>query len=651
METSTQAALGPVDNSTSRLSALKTVPYRAVRINHGFWARRQAINRQVSLKHGYEMLEKAGNFHNLRMAAGWETGNYSGMNFYDEDVYKWVEALAWELGNRPDDDLQRMADEAITLIQAAQQADGYLDSYYQIVEPHRKWANLDFSHELYCAGHLFQAAIAFHRAAGDDRLLHVALRLADHIDSVFGPGKREGTCGHPEIEMALVELFRATGETKYLRLAQFFIDQRGKQKMKGMGSYGPEYHQDHIPVRQAAEAAGHAVRQMYLLAGVTDLYMESGEQALWQATHRLWQDVVGTKLYITGGVGSRYDGESFGESYELPPDHCYCETCAAIGNMMWNWRLLLLTGDSRYADVIERVLYNGILSSPALDGRHFFYVNPLMLRTGHSLRQSTNRPEETPDKGRPEWHFVACCPPNVMRLFSSLAHYLVTTDADGVHIHQYAPTDIDLEYKPGMRIALSIDTDYPWQGRVQLRVNESVGTPWKLRLRIPGWCQAATVSVNGEALDSPEITAGYAIVERTWRAGDVVLLELNMVPQLIEPNPRIDAVRGCLAIQRGPLVYCLESHDQMAEVNLLDVAIDPHGPMQTNWRGDLLGGVMAIETPVHRLGSESWADQLYLPLSQAARVEKNQVTLVAIPYFAWGNRGLESMRVWIPAAQ
>ena len=651
MESSSPAALGPVDNSASSLGALKTVPYQAVRINQGFWAKRQTINRQVSLKHGYKMLEKAGNFHNLRMAAGRETGNYAGLVFYDEDVYKWLEALAWELGNRPDDDLQRMADEVIALVQAAQQADGYLDSYYQVVEPHRKWANLDFGHELYCAGHLFQAAIAFHRAVGDDRLLYVARRLADHIDSVFGTGKREGTCGHPEIEMALVELFRTTGESKYLRLAQFFVDQRGKRKMKGMDSYGPEYHQDHIPVRQATEAAGHAVRQMYLLTGVADLYMETGEQALWKATNRLWQDIVGTKLYITGGVGSRYEGEAFGEAYELPPDQCYCETCAAIGNLMWNWRLLLLTGDGRYADVIERGLYNGILSSPALDGQHYFYVNPLMLRSGHSLRQSSNRPEGTLDNGRPEWHFVACCPPNVMRLFSSLAHYLVTTDADGIHVHQYASADIDLEYKPGMRIALSIDTDYPWQGRVRLRVNESVDTSWKLRLRIPGWCQAATVSVNGDVLKAPEMRAGYMVVERAWRAGDVVLLELNMMPQLIQPNPRVDAIRGCLAIQRGPLVYCLESHDQLGQVNLLDVAIDPHGPMQAHWRSDLLGGVMTIETPVYRLDSKSWADQLYVPLSQAAKIDEEQVELVAIPYFAWGNRGLESMRVWIPMAK
>ena len=642
---------GPVDNTTSPHRVLITVPYNAVRIKEGFWAGRQTINRQVSLKHGYEMLEKAGNFHNLRMAAGRESGRYYGLNFYDEDVYKWLEALAWELGYQPDEELQQMADEVIDLIRAAQQPDGYLNSYYQVVEPHRKWANLDFGHELYCAGHLFQAAIAFQRAVDDDRLMVVAQGLADHIDTVFGPGKNEGTCGHPEIEMALVELHRITGEPAYLNLAQFFIDQRGKRVMKGMGSYGPEYHQDHVAVREATAAAGHAVRQMYLNTGVADLYMETGEKALWEATERLWLDVAGSKLYITGGVGSRYDGESFGESYELPPDQCYCETCAAIGSLMWNWRLLLISGEGRYADLIERTLYNGILSSPALDGRHYFYVNPLMLRDAHSLRQSTNRPEGAPATARPEWHVVACCPPNVMRLFSSLAHYLTTTDSNGIQIHQYVSADIDLNFGPGRRAALGMETGYPWQGRIQLRIIECDDAPWQLRLRMPGWCQTATVSVNGEAIDATERLGGYLVLERNWRAGDFVQLDLAMLPGLIQPNPRVDAIRGCLAIQRGPLVYCLEAHDQVGRANLWDVAIDPDGPLQTRWNADLLGGLMIVEAKGYRVESKNWVNELYLPLNQSSDGERKEIRLVALPYYAWGNRGLDSMRVWIPRAK
>jgi uncharacterized protein len=651
MMRATNSSPGPVDSTSSPHRVLDTVPYKAVRIRGGFWVGRQAVNRKVSLKHGYEMLEKAGNFHNLRMAAGRESGRYHGLNFYDEDVYKWLEALAWELGNGPDEDLQRMADEAIELIQAAQQPDGYLNSYYQVVEPHRKWANLDFGHELYCAGHLFQAAIAFHRAVNDDRLMAVSRRFADHINSVFGPGKNEGTCGHPEVEMALVELYRSTGEADYLELAQFFIDQRGKRTMKGMGSYGPEYHQDHVAVREATTAAGHAVRQMYLNTGVADLYMETGEKALWEVSERLWSDVTGTKLYITGGVGSRYDGESFGEPYELPPDQCYCETCAAIGSLMWNWRLLLISGDSRYADLIERTQFNGILSSPSFDGKHYFYVNPLLLREANSMRQSTNRPEGEQLAGRPEWHWVACCPPNVMRLFSSLAHYLITSDSTGIQIHQYAPADIDLVFGEGRRAALLMETDYPWQGRIQLRINESDSLPWQLRLRMPGWSEDATVSVNEETIEAYEVKQGYLILDRNWRAGDVVRLELAMPPVLIQPNPRVDAIRGCLAIQRGPLVYCLEAHDQATEASLLDVAIDPNGPLQARWNADLLGGLMIVEARGYLSESGSWSNELYKPLNLSPDSERKEVRLVALPYFAWGNRGLGSMRVWIPEAK
>jgi len=640
---------GPVDNSSSPHSLLRTVPYPAVRIQAGFWAERQALNRTVSLQHGFEMLEKAGNFHNLRMAAGWETGNYSGRNFYDEDIYKWLEALAWELGSGPDETLQRMADEVTNLICAAQQPDGYLNSYFQVVEPACKWMDLDHGHELYCAGHFFQAAVAFHRAVGDDRLLHVAVRLADHIDSIFGPGKKEGACGHPEVEMALVELYRAAGDPRYLSLAQFFIDQRGKRKMRGWGPYGPEYHQDHVPVRQAGELAGHAVRQMYLTTGVTDLFMETGEPALKEAIDRLWQDLAGSKMYITGGVGSRYEGEAFGESYELPPDQCYCETCAAIGNLMWNWRLLLLSGEGRYADLIERALYNGILSSPALDGRHFFYVNPLMVRQGGSLRLSTNGPDGTELSGRPQWHEVACCPPNVMRLFASLAHYLATTDPGGIQIHQYAAANLDLVFGSGRQVALRMQTEYPWQGSIRLDIDRSDGDPWQLRLRVPGWSQSARLSINGAALEAPALQAGYLAVERAWQAGDVVQLELGMQPMLIQANPRVDATRGCLAIQRGPLVYCLETQDQVNSVNLLDVAIDPLAALEPRWRADLLGGLMVIEAGSQVTETGRWSASLYQPFLPSNPPQSAQKTrLVAIPYFAWGNRGLTSMRIWIP---
>ena len=397
-------AAGPVDTIMSPHTVLQTLPFAAVRITDGFWARQRQTNRQVSLRHGYAMLERAGTLPNLRLAAGRAGGAYAGRNFSDETVYKWLEALAWELGNAPDAGLQGMAEEVIHLVVAAQQSDGYLNSYYTVVEPEHRWADLDHGHELYCAGHLFQAAIAFQRATGDTRLLDVARRLADHIDGVFGPSKRQGACGHPEVELALIELYRCTQDRRYLRLAQFFVDQRGQRKMRGFRANGPEYHQDHVPVREVHAAAGHAVRQMYLATGVSDICLETGEPALVEAMRRLWEDIASTKLFITGGVGARFDGEAFGEPYELPADQCYCETCAAIGSLMWNWRLLLISGESRHADLIERTLYNGILSSPGIDGQRYFYVNPLMMRNSGQMRMSSTPLDSRSFAVRPQWH-------------------------------------------------------------------------------------------------------------------------------------------------------------------------------------------------------------------------------------------------------
>src|SRR5690606_21110932 len=395
----------------------RQLPLNSVSLTGGFWAEWQNLNRRTTLQHGYQMLEKAGNFDNLRIAAGQKEGQFRGPAFQDSDIYKWLEAVAYELMTHPDPALQRQADEVIELIAAAQQDDGYLNSYYTIVEPDRRWSDLDFGHELYCAGHLIEAAVAYTRATGTTQLLNVATRFADLIADTFNPQAREGAPGHPEIEMALVELYRETGNRRYLDLAAYFIDQRGKSEMRGLGWLKAEDHQDRVPVRQEDVVEGHAVRAMYLNAGVTDLYLETGEQALLDAMQKQWRDMVTGKMFLTGGLGSRYEGEAFGDPYELPSDQCYCETCAAIGSIFWNWRMLQVTGDSRYADVIERQLYNGMLSGLALDGKHFFYMNPLLSRGGYE---------------RQEWLGCACCPPNLMRLLASLGKYFATHDESGV---------------------------------------------------------------------------------------------------------------------------------------------------------------------------------------------------------------------------
>jgi DUF1680 family protein len=619
-----------VSTTTSSHTRWHTLALDHITLTGGFWLQKQAINRQVSLRQGYEQLERAGNLDNLRLTAGLRVGEYRGPVFMDSDVYKWLEALAYDLAIAHDPQVERMADEVIDIVARAQQPDGYLNSYYQHHKPDQRWTNLDHDHELYCAGHLFEAAVAMHRATGDERLLGVARRLADHVDSVFGPGKRHGAPGHPEIELALVELYRETGEGRYLDLALFFIDERGTGRMHGYGRYGPEYHQDRVPVRRATVVEGHAVRQLYLTAGATDVYIETGDGTLLDAMERLWHDMTTHKMHVTAGFGARFSGEAFGEAYELPADRCYCETCASIASMMWNWRMLLATGEPRYADLLERSLYNGFASGVSLDGRHYFYVNPLQSRG---------------DIERPEWYGCACCPPNVMRQIAVLAHYAATAGEDGIQIHQYMPAIIEASGLGGPQATLRVETGYPWDGRVRVTVEETDGSDWQLKMRVPEWCCQATLVVNDEAERS--IVGGqYATVRRAWKAGDLVELDLVVEPVLIEPNPRVDAIRASLCIQRGPIIYCLEQVDQ-PDLDLLDVRVGADAPMQSCWHEDLLGGVVTVEAEGQVVQPGEWEDHLYLPVADRELAVRT-ATLIAVPYYAWANRGPGAMRVWIP---
>jgi uncharacterized protein len=601
----------------------------------GFWAEKQAVNRRVSLRHGYRMLGQSGNLNNLRLAAGAGEGKYRGPVFMDSDVYKWLEAASLDLANDADPELEALVDEVIALTAAAQQPDGYINSCYQVnKQPEDRWTNIDHDHELYCAGHLFEAAVAHHRATGKRDLLDVACRFADCIDGVFGPGKRDNAPGHPEIELALIELYRETGEQRYLDLAVFFIDARGQGQMRGYGRWGAAYHQDHVPVREASEVVGHAVRQLYLTAGVTDAYLETGEQALLDALQRLWHDATARKMHLTGGYGARHEGEAFGHAYELPSDECYCETCAAIAAMMWNWRMLLATGEPRYADVLERSLYNGFLSGVSLDGQRYFYVNPLQSRGGIA---------------RPEWYGCACCPPNVMRQIALVGNYLATTDETGIQLHQYASATIEAEVRGG-RVRLETETRYPWEGRVKITVAETAGGEWTLALRVPGWCEHATAWINGDIADVVVGSAGegsYVTLARAWQPGDVVELELEMPPRLTAPHPRVDAIRGSLAIERGPLVYCLEEEDQAVGVDLLDVRLTSDAELIAVWRDDLLGGVVAVTAESHVADVSAWETTLYRP-APAPETAARQIKLVAVPYYAWANRTPGAMRVWIP---
>src|SRR5215468_536061 len=488
------------------------------------------------------------------------------------------------MGRVPSEWLRSTSAATIDLVAAAQGADGYINSYYTVAEPGKRWT--DFAH-------------------GDDRLLTVAQRFADYLHSLFGPGRRVATPGHPEIEMALVELYRETGERRHLDLAAFFLEHRGRGWL-GPGRFNSSASfQDRVPVREATEVEGHAVRALYLTTGITDLYLETGEAALLGALHRQWHDLVSGKLYVTGGVGARHLSEAFGQPYELPNDLAYCETCGAIASVMWSWRMLLATGESRFADLIERTLYNAVLSGVSLTGDRYFYVNPLA---------SNGAPEHLSRGGctRKEWHLVACCPPNVMRQVATFGHYLATRDAAGLQIHQYAPARIAADLGSGPALSLRMETAYPWEGRVRISVEQAPTTPRTLSFRVPSWCTTATARVNGK-LVSPGAT-GYLRIERAWQGGDIVELDFGMDAHLVEAHPWIESTRGCVAIERGPLVYCLEQSDH-PNTAVADAEIDTAASLDAAWFPDRLDGVTLIKTGGWSVDTTNWKDQLYRPLS------------------------------------
>jgi hypothetical protein len=458
------------------------------------------------------------------------------------------------------------------------------------------------------------------------------------VDRVLGPNGREGIDGHPEVEMALVELYRVTGERRYLDLAARMVDLRGTGIL-GNGRFGPAYWQDHERVSEATSVAGHAVRQLYLDSGAVDVATELGDTALLEAVHRRWQDMVATRTYLTGGVGSRHKDEAFGDPFELPPDRAYAETCGSIASVMLAWRLLLATGDPACADLIERTIYNGVLAGVSLDGDAFFYENPLQRRTVQTAA--------APGHGeRASWYPCACCPPNLMRIVASWEQYLATTDELGIQVHQYADSVIEATTAAGT-VRLRVETGYPWSGDVKVVVLEAPEGPWSLALRVPSWAHGASASLGADG--ARPIVAGtpWESGPRVWRPGETIRLDLAMEPRVTAPDPRIDALRGCVALERGPLVYCLETVDLPGAVELETVYLAPDGRTTVGLRPDLGDGVVGLTTAAsHRApADQAWP---YGEAQTRAPSAVDSFEVQAIPYFTWANRGVEAMRVWIP---
>jgi DUF1680 family protein len=629
--------IGPVGPLSETHSALRPLPLDAVALTgSGQLAAWQRVNRDATLAHCVEQLEVSGALANLRIAAGRETGAFRGFVFADSDVYKVLEALGWEAGRAGAEAFAVFVDETVALLQAAQQADGYLDSFFQVAKPDEQFADLRWGHEMYCLGHLLQAGVAWARARERTDLLDVGLRFAALVEQRFGAAGVDAVCGHPEIETALVEVYRVTGNRRWLELAQRFIDLRGHRSV-GEDRFGYGYFQDHEPVRGVAGATGHSVRQLYLAAGVADVYAEGGDPELLAALERIWSDVHTSKMYVTGGLGSRHRDEAFGDPFELPPDRAYSETCAAIASVHFNWRMLLITGEGRFADEMERALYNAVAGSTTSDGTAFFYSNPLQVRTHRDGAH-----EQAPAR-RVGWYDCACCPPNVARLVSSLQHYTATTAEGSLQLHLYESGTIELGGVGRAATRARISTSYPVDTTVSIRFDAPF-TGGEVALRLPGWAESWSLVVDGVAFDVPVIDGYLRVAGTGIRSIDLVL---EMPVQLRRAHPQVDAVRGCVAVTRGPLVYAIEQADLPESLQLEDFVIDASVPVVLDEMDTELGVPRVRITGSRRA---EVAGGLYPPAGPVVMERGAAVTVTAVPYYRWGNRSPGGMRVWIPTS-
>lgn len=596
---------------------------------------------------------------NYRIAAGLEHGEFYGMVFQDSDVTKWLEAVAWSLSQKPDAQLEKTADEVIELLAKAQCEDGYLNTWYTVKEPGLRWTNVAECHEMYCAGHLFEAAVAFFNATGKRRLLEIACRFADHIDTVFGPneGQLRGYPGHPEIELALMRLYEVTQEPRYQALARFFLEERGQQPYYydiEFAKRGGTWHWDnwgeawmvkdkaythaHIPLAQQSEAVGHAVRSVYLMTGLAHIARMTNDEEKRQTCLRIWNNMVQRRMYITGGIGSQGIGEAFTSDYDLPNDTAYGESCASIGLMMFARRMLEMEGDAHYADVMERAFYNTVLGGMALDGKHFFYVNPLETQP-KSIPHNHIYDHIKPVRQR--WFGCACCPPNIARTLVAIGHYIFTPRPDALFINFYAGSEAQFTVD-AQTLALKIEGNYPWDEQVSIRFNQPQVVEHTLALRLPEWCAAPMVRINGEAAQG-KMVKGYLHLHRQWQEGDIITLNLPMPVRRVYANPLVRHAAGKVAIQRGPLVYCLEEADNGAQLHNLSL---PKASAFREVQGvGLLKGKVLLQAEGVRVLTAHEDKPLYSFDNRQTAVEKQ--TLTFIPWFSWANRGEGEMRIWV----
>ena len=627
---------------------IRPVPAHHVQFADGFWLPRLEVNRTTTIPYSFQTCEETGRIENFKVAAGTSDKKWTGrFGFNDSDVSKVIEGAAYSLMTHPDAKLAAYVDGIVGDMAGAQEDDGYLDTVWtardKIDNPaniiccypkEKKWLEESMSHELYNLGHMYEAAAAHYEATGEKRFLDVATKSADLLVKTFGPSKMEVPPGHPEIELGLVKLYRATGNRDYLNLAKYYVDLRGKPSDDRPKLWG-EYSQDHKPLREQEEAVGHSVRAMYLYAGAADVAALTGDKSLTDAVDQLWENVVGKKTYVTGDIGAKGQGEAFGKNYELPNRTAYCETCANLATCYWNHRMFLVHGDAKYIDVLERALYNSVISGVSLDGKEFFYPNPLSARG---------------DYARSKWFDCSCCPTNLCRFIPSVPGYAYAVGDDGPYVNLFVEGAAVLEVG-GKKVRIEQATKYPWDGRVEMTVTpETAGEEFALHVRIPGWAlgeawptdlysyldeskERPTLSVNGEVVVIAPVK-GYAVIDHAWQPGDKVTLEMPMPVRRVVANEQVEADRGRVALMRGPLVYCVEGAD-VAGGKVSDLVLKDDAPLATEFRSDLLGGVQVITGNAQRAGSKE---------SAAATA---MVPFTAIPYYAWAHRGKGEMAVWL----